>query len=147
MTQFQRPEQQHVWPWPVAPLGLVALAVVLLAAPRRLEGPVLLPISPGHALALLDTLALVPLLVGSGWLYGGLWRRRRQLAGMLCAAPARSALGLLVAGLGLGLLLASVLSTFFWWWAVGAGLFSLTFLAAVGAAVRADRQGQRDRTR
>lgn len=130
------------WPWPAAPLALVILAVAVLAAPRRLEGPVLLPISPGHALAALDTLALLPLLLGTSWLYGGLWARRRRLLAVLHAAPGWSALALVGAGLGLGLLIASVLSTFFWWWAVGTTVFSLLLLAAVVAAVRTDDPGR-----
>jgi hypothetical protein len=59
---------------------LFVLAFVLFAVPARLEGPVLVPISPGHGLALIDVVALMPLLgglalslavcgsVGSGWM-------------------------------------------------------------------------------
>ena len=57
--------------WPFADLGLVAVAVALLAAPARFEGPVLVPISPGHALSVLDSVALIPLLTGLAWLYRG----------------------------------------------------------------------------
>ena len=131
-----RPVPRASWPWPLAPLGLTALALGLLAVPRGLEGPVLLPISPGHALALLDTVAVVPLLAGTSWLYAGLWQRRGRLTQRLCAAPASSSLGLLVAGFGLGLLLASVLSQFFWWWAVGAVLLGVMHLGAVVLALR-----------
>jgi hypothetical protein len=46
--------------WPIAGLALVAVAVALLAAPAEFEGPVLLPISPGHALSVLDSVALIP---------------------------------------------------------------------------------------
>ncbi len=58
---------------------MVVLAVVLLAMPTQLEGPVLVHISPGHALSVLDSVALAPLLVGAASLYGGLWRRRGRL--------------------------------------------------------------------
>jgi hypothetical protein len=37
---------------------LFVLAFVLFAVPARLEGPVLVPISPGHGLALIDVVAL-----------------------------------------------------------------------------------------
>jgi hypothetical protein len=35
-----------------------------------------------------------------------------------------------VAGLGLGLLLASAFSAFFWWWAIGAILFGAMLIVA-----------------
>jgi hypothetical protein len=41
--------------------------------------------------------------------------------------------GAFVAGLGLGLLVASVFA-FFWWWAIGAALLSATLLAAAVVA-------------
>jgi hypothetical protein len=44
---------------------LLALALVLFAVPARFEGPVLVPISPGHGLTLVDVVALAPLL-GTG---------------------------------------------------------------------------------
>ena len=132
----QHPAASTRWPWPLAPLGLVALALGLLAVPRELEGPVLVPISPGHALAVLDAIALVPLLGGTGWLYRGLWTRRGRLSRRLCIAPGSSSLGILVAGIGLGLLLGSVVSQFFWWWAVGAVLVGGVLLGAVALAAR-----------
>ena len=69
---------------------MVGLGVVMLAAPDAVEGPVLLPISPGHALSRLDAIALVPLLAGSLSLYAGLWRHRGRLrvAASLALAPA-----------------------------------------------------------
>ncbi len=109
----------------------MVLALVLLAMPARIEGPVLVPISPGHALSMLDSIALVPLLVGAASLYGGLWRRQERLRGFVRLRPLVGGGGLFFAGLGLGLLLASAFSAFFWWWAIGAALFALTSLAAV----------------
>jgi hypothetical protein len=44
-----------------------------------MEGPIVLPISPGHALSVLDTAALVPLVGGAVWLHAGLVVRRRRL--------------------------------------------------------------------
>ena len=114
----------------------MGIAIAVLAAPRRVEGPVRIPISPGHALAVLDAVALGPLLVGSAWLYGGLWRRRARLVAAVHASPGRSAGGVFLAGLGLGLLLASAFSTFFWWWAIGAVLVGAMAIAAVLVATR-----------
>ena len=127
---------RQIWSWPFGPLGLVGIAIAVLAAPRRVEGPVLIPISPGHALAALDAAPLGPLLVGPVWLYVGLWHRRVRLAEALRASPGRSAGGVFLAGLGLGLLLASAFSTFFWWWAVGAVLVGAASIAGVVVATR-----------
>ena len=121
--------------WPFGGVGLVAVAMALLAAPARVEGPVLLPISPGHALSALDSFALVPLLIGTGWLQAGLCRRRERLYETIRLSPARGSLGVFVAGAGLGLLLASVFP-WFWWWAVGATLFGAMMIAALVTACR-----------
>ena len=121
--------------WPFAGVGLVTLAIALFAAPARVEGPVLLPVSPGHALSVLDSFAVVPLLIGTGWLQAGLWKRRERLYETILVSPARGGLGVFVAGAGLGLLLASVFP-WFWWWAVGATLFGAMLIAASVAATR-----------
>ncbi len=121
--------------WPFGGLCLVAIAIALLAAPARAEGPVLLPISPGHALSALDSFAVVPLLIGAGWLQVGLWKRRERLYETIRVSPARGSLGVFVAGAGLGLLVTSVFS-WFWWWAVGATLFGAMLIAALVAATR-----------
>jgi hypothetical protein len=111
-------------------LGLVVLAILLLAMPARIEGPVLVPIGPGHALSVLHSIALVPLLVGAALLYGGVWRRRERLREFVRLRPLIGGGLAFFARLGLGLLLASAFSAFFWWWAVGAVLFAVTSLAA-----------------
>jgi hypothetical protein len=109
---------------------------VLLAAPDAVEGPVLLPISPGHALSRLDAIAVVPLLAGSFSLYYGLWRHRGRLRVAASRVLAPAAALVLVGGFGLGLLIASAFSAFFWWWAIGAVLFGSALLAAVLVAAR-----------
>jgi hypothetical protein len=114
----------------------VAAGIGLLAAPASVEGPVILPISPGHALSVLDAIGVLPLLAGSLSLYRGLWLRRRRLCKVASGAPAGAAAVIFAGGFGSGLLIASVFSTFFWWWAVGAGLFGAALLAAVLVARR-----------
>jgi hypothetical protein len=121
--------------WPFAGLGLVAVAVALLAAPAEFEGPVLLPISPGHALSVLDSVALILLLTGLAWLHRGVWLRRHRVYDAMRASPGKGALGVFAVGLGVGLLLASAFSTF-WWWATGATLFLVMTLIAVVVAAR-----------
>lgn len=73
--------------WPLAPLIIIVLAIALFAAPTRFEGPILLPISPGHALSVLDSFALLPLLICVVWLYGGLWQRRQRLGDFMRQSP------------------------------------------------------------
>ena len=107
----------------------------VVTAPARVEGPVLVPISPGHALAVLDIVALISLLAGLAWLYWGVWVRRYRLYDFLRASPGKGSLGVFAAGLGVGLLLASAFSTF-WWWTIGAALFLAMTIAAVVAARR-----------
>jgi hypothetical protein len=112
---------------------LFALALLLFVVPAGLEGPVLVPISPGHGLSLVDVVALVPLLGGTGLLAGGLWRRRQRFEAALTRRPRFALAGAFVAGLGVGLLVASVF-VFFWWWAIGAALLTAMLLAAVKIA-------------
>jgi hypothetical protein len=118
---------------------LFVLALMLFVVPAGLEGPVLVPISPGHGLSLVDVVALVPLLAGTGLLAGGLWRRRQALDAPLTRRPWLARAGAFAAGLGLGLLVASVFA-FFWWWAIGAALLSSTLLAAAVVAALRERQ-------
>ena len=62
--------------WPSMGIGLIVLAIVLLATPGRLEGRVVVPISRGHGLSVLDAVALVPLLIGQVVVFRRLLARR-----------------------------------------------------------------------
>jgi hypothetical protein len=124
---------------------LFALAFVLFAVPARLEGPLLVPISPGHGLTLIDVVALVPLLGGLALLVGGLWQRRERLDAALTRRPWAARMGAFAVGLGLGLLIASVF-VFFWWWAIGAGLLTAMLLTAAVVASGSKRGGARSRS-
>ena len=126
-----------IFSWPLAPLGIIVLAIALFATPTQFEGSVLVLISSGHALSVLDSFALVPLLLGLAWLYGGLWQRRQRLYYSISQAPNVSSVATFTAGLGLGFLLASAFSSFFWWWAIGAIIFStITIFALIVVARR-----------
>jgi hypothetical protein len=96
-------------------------------------------------LALIDVVALVPLLGGLALLVGGLWRRRERLDAALTHRPWAARMGAFGVGLGLGLLLASVF-VFFWWWAIGAGLLTAMLLAAAVVASRSERARARSRS-
>ena len=127
--------------WLVGAGALLMAAGALLAVPARLEGPVLVEISAGHGLSLLDLIGLVPLL-GAAWLlFAGLWRRRGRLRAAVVRDPWRASIATLVGGVGLGLLVASAWSSFFWWWAIGAGLFTTAVVAASVVAVRGRPMG------
>jgi hypothetical protein len=112
---------------------LLGLALALFAVPGRFEGPLLVAISPGHGLALVDVVALVPLLGGLALLFGGLCRRRERLGAALRRRPGAAGAVVFGAGMGLGLLIASVF-VFFWWWAIGAVLVTAALAAAVVAS-------------
>lgn len=117
--------------WPAGPAVAIVTGIAILALPAGLEGPPLVPISPGHALSLVDAAGVVPLAAGSTWLHAGLWRRRDRLA-LWSRQRTGLAAGLtFAAGLGLGLLLASAFSVFYWWWAVGAAVFGIANVASV----------------
>ena len=122
---------------------MMAVGIVLLAAPARVEGPVILPISPGHALSVLDAIAVLPLLAGSVSLYHGLWRHRRRVQLLTSSAPSQAVAIVFVGGFGLGLLIASAFSAFFWWWAVGAVLFASALIGTVLVVAREERAKSR----
>ena len=96
-------------------LILVILAIVLLSLPDQIEGPVLIPISPGYALSVLDTAAMVPLLCGTVIMQLFLWRRRNVLTEQFKRNVQIGILVTFAGGFGLDLLVASAFSFFFWW--------------------------------
>jgi hypothetical protein len=121
----------------IAALGLIALGLAILAMPAAWEGPVLVPISDGHAIAAADAIGILPLVAGTTLLYVLMWRERQQAATRLQTRPL-SALGLAFGGgVGLGLLVASAFSAWYWWWAMGAALFGAALLVAGVTIVRA----------
>lgn len=110
-----------------AALLLAVLGVGVLALPASLEGPRLVEFGPGHGPSTLDLVGIVLLTPGGMWLLAVLVRALpslgltpRALFGLGCAA-----------GLGLGLLLASVYAGFTGWWAIGAAALALTELVLI----------------
>ncbi|MBY8871344.1 hypothetical protein K7640_05745 [Micromonospora sp. PLK6-60] len=111
---------------------LVVAGVLILFVPAGDEGPVLVPISDGHGLSAVDGVGAALLAVGGTWLEVLVVRRLPYLA-----LPPRAVFGLgLLAGLGVGLLVASVFSGFFWWWAVGAAALGIAVLVLVPLTAR-----------
>lgn len=116
----------------VAAALLIVAGVLVLLVPAGDEGRVLVPISEGHGLSAVDGVGATLLACGGTWLEVLVVRRMPYLA-----LPPRAlfALGLL-AGLGVGLLVASVFSGFFWWWAVGATTLGVAVLVLVPLTAR-----------
>ena len=112
------------------PLALLGVALVLFAVPSRYEGAVLVPISPGHGLSLVDMVAAAALMGTLAIVGQTLIRRRERLQHVIQRAPGAAAASLFVGGAGLGLLFASVFP-WFWWWAIGATLTTLILVLAV----------------
>jgi hypothetical protein len=113
-------------------VALVLLGVGLLAVPGGSEGPVLVPISEGHGLSAVDAVGAGLLAVGGTWLEVLVIRRLPRLG----LSP-RVLFGLgLVAGVGVGLVVASAFSGFFWWWAVGGAVLGLVVLGLVVRMLR-----------
>jgi hypothetical protein len=125
--------------WLAWSVGLLVIALLIFALPSSIEGPVLVRLGPGHAITVVDALAIVPLLIASLLLYAGLWRARSPLREFVRRHPGRAVAGSFTGGAGLGLLLASVFSAFFWWWAIGATLIVVAVLAACFLAARSSR--------
>ncbi|MET8267921.1 hypothetical protein ACPXB5_19640 [Micromonospora arida] len=111
---------------------LIVAGVLVLFVPAGDEGRVLVPISEGHGLSAVDGIGAGLLALGGTWLEVLVVRRLPYLA-----LPPRAlfALGLL-AGLGVGLLVASVFAAFFWWWAVGAATLGIALLVLVPLTAR-----------
>lgn len=121
--------------WVTIGLGLVGLGLLGLLVPNHYEGRVLVPISPGHGLSFIDGLSLIPLLLGTGVVYWGIWNRRGILLSVANAELVRWSIGVFVCGLGLGLLIASAFSGFWWWWAIGALVVTVSLLVAIGVTL------------
>jgi hypothetical protein len=128
VAMAQRPPRTHV---AIAAL-LMVVGVLVLFIPTAGEGRVLLPISEGHGLSAVDAVGATLLALGGTWLEVLVVRRLPYLA-----LPPRALFGLgLLAGLGVGLLIASVFSGFFWWWAVGAAALGVALLILVPLTAR-----------
>jgi hypothetical protein len=121
----------------VRAFALIAAALAIFAVPTAWEGPVLISVSDGHAIAVADAIAIVPLVCGTTLLYWSLWRDRAHAIAQMRERPAQALLFAFSGGVGLGLLVASAFSSWFWWWAVGAVLFGGALVFACLLAARA----------
>ncbi|MFF4893414.1 hypothetical protein [Micromonospora chersina] len=111
---------------------LIVAGVLILFVPAGEEGRVLVPVGEGHGLSAVDGVGAALLALGGTWLEVLVVRRLPYLA-----LPPRALFGLgLLAGLGMGLLIASVFSGFFWWWAIGATTLGVAVLVLVPLTAR-----------
>lgn len=119
------------------PVALVAAVVaalaglVVIALPD--SGPRLFSLSEEHGPSALDAVGIALLVAGWLVLASQAWRRRDRIARL---GARRVNAGLFLLGLGLGLLVASVLGDYDWWWALGAALLALVQVGAFVAALR-----------
>jgi hypothetical protein len=110
---------------------LIIVGIGVLAVPAAGEGRVLVPISEGHGLSAIDAVGASLLALAGTWLEVLVIRRLPHLA-----LPPRAVFGLgLLAGLGIGIVIASVFSGFFWWWLVGAAVLGVAALVLTALTV------------
>ena len=116
--------------WTLGFVLLLVLSLIVLAVPARFEGPILVSITRGHGVTLSDMVGLVPLSVGwSAWVVA-IWRRRWRVEAAISASPRAATISAFGGGLGVGLLIASARTS--WWWLVlGAALLISVALGAV----------------
>lgn len=112
-------------------VGTVSMAIGILglSIPQTIEGPILVLISEGHGLTLLDLFALIPLILGTSIFELGLWKNRASISEYIQEHPRVTSSMLFGAGFGMGLLIASAFSTFWWWWAIGSILIGIVVIA------------------
>lgn len=113
--------------------ALLTLAgVAVLALPASLEGPRIIRFGPGHGPSLLDLAGIALVVPGGLWLVGLIVRALPTLG-----LPGRASFGLgAVAGLGLGLTVASVFGDFAGWWAVGLAAVTIVEIYLLAAVWR-----------
>ena len=111
---------------------LACPGLVLVALPD--DGPRLFSLSGAHGPSALDGAGIG--LVMAGWLVllSPAWRRRHLITRH--AGHPLFDLGAGLFGLGIGLVVASVVGDFAGWWAVGAALLGLVQLGALVVSVR-----------
>jgi len=105
--------------WPRGPILLLIISILVFALPEQMEGPDLFGISNGHGLSLIDSLALIPLLISAIWIQKGIWKRRIYLFNKITMYPGSASLIIFFIGIGMGLLIASAFSSFYYWWIIG----------------------------
>jgi hypothetical protein len=110
----------------IVALALMAIGATLIALP---DSGRLITFSSDHGPGVLDALGALLLTVGAGLIWWKIWRGRASIG----KAPLLAFTG----GLGAGLTIASVLNDFGWWWAIGAGLLTVTQFALYFKASRA----------
>lgn len=101
--------------------GWITLSVVggvVIALPDADERVV--SFSEAHGPSLFDLAGVFLALAGWAVFLHALWRRRDRLA--MARGTVVSDILLFALGLGAGLVIASVVSGFAWWWAIGVGL-------------------------
>jgi hypothetical protein len=108
-----------------------AAGVAVIALPDN--GPRLIAFSGEHGPGLLDAAGIIMLVVGSAALWWYLIRHRARLSATVASVRT---LWTFAAGVGVGLVLASVAGDFSAWWVVGAGLLAALQIAMFATLAR-----------
>lgn len=117
-----------VWALPMT------IGAVLIALPDT--GPRLFSFSSEHGPSLTDFTGIVLLLIGYVAMSAPIIRQQRSVRHALVRRPRLTMAVSFAAGLGTGLLLASVLVDFWWWWLVGSVVLLAFWLYLWRLAVR-----------
>jgi hypothetical protein len=117
--------------WPRGPIYLLSLSILVFVLPEKMEGQDFLRINEVQSLSLLDSIAIIPLLISVAWIQKGLWNRRIFLFNKITMYPGSASLLIFFIGVGLGLLIASAFNAFNYWWAIGGAIFLLLLIYIV----------------
>jgi hypothetical protein len=115
-------------------LGSVAMAagVVMNAVPD--PGRSVVSLGSEHGLSVLDLVGVAVLLAGWLIIATGIWRRRARILDRI--APQERIGAAFAAGVGLGLLSASLFNEWPWWWVLATALLIAVQARAVVLALR-----------
>lgn len=128
------------WAWWAGCSLVGGVLVALPDADHRLVS-----FSRDHGPSALDALGVVILIAGWGVLGHALWAHRADLATLGRTSPPTLLAGAFAAGLGAGLVVASVLADFAHWWALGAVILGGAQVGAV-LALRTGRGARQPMT-
>jgi drug/metabolite transporter (DMT)-like permease len=104
-------------------LILIVIGLVIVALPDSDER--LFSISKDHGPSMQDAIGLVMLLIGYGWFLIQTWKRRGRLLQYKKRLSFKLILPVIVIGIGIALIIVSVVNDFGYWWVGGAMMLAI----------------------